>query len=105
MNTPGETSNIHDPTPAPVEDVLPSEPASERDLGSLPDKPESEVPTTAPRVIPRQRLLHRTSLPVTDTAEIEERKRREEIEAEELEHEYEIKSQYVFFSCLKMFIT
>lgn len=105
MNPPGETSDIHDAAPAPVEDALPSQPALEVDIESPPHKPDSEVPVTAPRVIPRHRLIHRTSLPVTDVAEREERKRWDEGKEEELEHEYEIKSQYVFLFALTMSVT
>ncbi|OAX35281.1 hypothetical protein K503DRAFT_697262 [Rhizopogon vinicolor AM-OR11-026] len=93
MNAPGETSDIHDAIPAPVGDALPSRPASELDIELPPQKPESEIPSTAPRVIPRHRLIHRTSLPVTDIAEREERKRHDAAKEEELEHKYEIKSQ------------
>jgi len=35
MNAPGETSDIHDATPAPVGDALPSRPASELDIELL----------------------------------------------------------------------
>lgn len=105
MNPPGETSDIHDAAPAPVEDALPSQPALEVDIESPPHKPDSEVPATAPRVIPRHRLIHRTSLPVTDVAEREERKRWDEGREEELEHEYEIKSQYVLLFAFTMSVT
>lgn len=88
MNAPGEASDIHDVTPAPMEDALPTQPVSELDVESPPHKPESEVSNTAPRIIPRHRLIYRTSLPVVDIA-------CEEAKEEELEHEYELKSQCV----------
>ncbi|KAG0707503.1 hypothetical protein DFH29DRAFT_628132 [Suillus ampliporus] len=92
INALGETSDVHEVTPAPVGDTLPSELASDRGIEPPPDKPESEFLTTAPRVILRRKLIHRMSLPI-NVDEREERKRREEEEEEELEHEYEMKSQ------------
>ncbi|KAG2155602.1 hypothetical protein DEU56DRAFT_906787 [Suillus clintonianus] len=92
-NAPGETSDVHEATSAPVEDPLPSELASEHGVEPLPNKLESEVSATPPRVIPRQRLIHRMSLPVPDVAKREQQKQREEAGEEELEHEYEMKSQ------------
>lgn len=104
MNVIGEASDIHDATPAPLEDALPSQPASELNMiESPPHKPEPDVPATAPRVIPN-RLIHRTSLPVTDVVGREERKRHEEARKEELEHEYEIKLQYVSLFAWTIFI-
>ncbi|KAG1757140.1 hypothetical protein EDB19DRAFT_14103 [Suillus lakei] len=92
-NTPGERLDVHEAPSAPVEDPLPSELASESWVEPPPNKPESEVLATPPRVITRQRLIHRMSLPVLDVAKRQERKQREEAEEEELEHEYEMKSQ------------
>jgi len=51
MNAPGETSDIHDATPAPVGDALPSRQHQNFDIELPPQKPESEIPSTAPRVI------------------------------------------------------
>jgi len=92
MNAPSETPDTHNMTPAAVEDASASHPALKPDIESPPLNPESEISATAPRVIPRHRVIHRTSFPVT---EIAERRRYDEAKEEELEHEYEIKSQYV----------
>ncbi|KAG1864771.1 hypothetical protein DFJ58DRAFT_680381 [Suillus subalutaceus] len=90
-NAPGQTSDVHEATSAPVEDPLPSELASERGIELPRDKPVSAIP---PQAITRQRLIHRMSLPIPDVAKRPERKQREEAEEEEaLEHEYEKKLQ------------
>lgn len=92
-NAPGQTSDVHEATSAPMEDPLPSEQPSERGIELPPNMPESEVFVTPPQAITRQRLLHRMSLPVPDVAKKPERKQLEEAEEEELEHEYEKKLQ------------
>ncbi|KAG2350828.1 hypothetical protein BDR05DRAFT_900282 [Suillus weaverae] len=92
-NAPCHTSDAHEATSAPVEDPLPPELASERGIELPLDKPESEVLGTPPQAITRQRLIHRMSLPVPDVAKRPKRKQRKEADEEELEHEYEKKSQ------------
>lgn len=92
-NAPGQTSDVHEATSAPVEDPLPSELASERGIELPRDKPESEVSAIPPQAITRQRLIHRMSLPIPDVTKGPERKQREEAEEEALEHEYEKKLQ------------
>lgn len=93
INAPGLMSDVHEATSAPVEDLLPSELASERGIELPHDKPESQVSATPPQAITRQRLIHRMSLPIPDVIKRPERQQRKEAEEEELEHEYEKKLQ------------
>ncbi|KAG2367763.1 hypothetical protein BDR07DRAFT_1469412 [Suillus spraguei] len=88
IDGPSQTLYVHEAASAPMENLLHSEPASERGI-ELP--PESQVSATPSQAITRQRLIHRMSLPIPDVRP--ERKQREEAEEEELEHEYEKKLQ------------